>query len=129
MTKTRHTKAPWTTRKGHRYTIYDNAGNSVIATVSPLLGEEEAEANVSLLKAAPRLLEALESYVQWHHRSWPKGEADNNPLFTEALAAIKDAKEFRSRDEDIRTIISRFREEGAEALRTPGVHGRRRDDL
>lgn len=92
---TAHTPGPW--RSGDRWkTIFaPNDGQPsppVIATIHcPDAKFETIKANAHLIAAAPELLAALQSLLEWNQNVFPTYATDDVPVIQSAQAAISKA--------------------------------------
>lgn len=92
MTNTKHTPGPWhrNIKPARKYpTIWSGRNTHVAYVEGGTLSDDEIEANINLIAAAPDLLEALESVVAYHCHHSDVGVAGQ--VYDKAIAAINKA--------------------------------------
>ena len=88
----KHTSGPWhrNIRANGKYPVVFAGRNQHIATAAPQKDSAETEANISLLSAAPELLDALVLLLPYAARAI-QGTTEGQPLLDAARAAITKA--------------------------------------
>ncbi|HNR55119.1 MAG TPA: hypothetical protein PKJ19_08135 [Flavobacteriales bacterium] len=97
MSNTKHTPGPWKVhfvQNAHTYAVYDKTETmrhiAEVSTPFGVDGDRIGHANANLIAAAPELLEALATFIEYHDKEMPLS-FDTDAMWANARAAIAKA--------------------------------------